>query len=581
MSAGASPPAAGTGQPAAGPAAGAGTPPPAAARSAVPGGTAAGAPAPRTGEPGVPAGVGYGAARPAAATGTTSPAPFRSRRQARRQARQDAWLAPHVDDAGLKGRAVRGAGFTSMSQAVRLLLMVGSTVVLARLLSPEEFGLVGMVLAVTALADLLKEAGLANAVVQRREITQAQVTALFWINTGIGVALALCVVALAPLLGLFYGRAEVVGLAVGMAGVYVVAGLGVQHQALLMRRMRFSAIAAREVAAYTCGVSVAVAAAVLGAGPWSLVALHLTVATVRTLSVWLACSWRPGLPSVRAEGLSPMLKFGSTLSGATMLNYLARNADNVLLGRFAGAAALGLYGRAYSLILLPLQQVTQPLGPVAQSGLARVRHSRARFRKAYRLVITAVALMGLPLVALMVAVADPAVPVLLGEQWEEATVLFRLLAIAGGAQVIATTAGWLYIATERTGAMLRWALVTRPLVVLSFVAGLPWGPEGVATAYAIVTVVLLGPGMANAARSTYIGSLTWTEAAWRPAALALAVAGAALLGRYAAGGAGPVVELLVGTAAGLAAWGAGLTLVPSLRRFLTEALSALRTRNLA
>ena len=519
-----------------------------------------------------------------AASGAVPPGgsgPVRTRREARRLARQAAWLAPHADDASLKSRAVRGAGFTSISQAVRLLLMVGSTVVLARLLSPEEFGLVGMVLAVTALADLLKEAGLANAVVQRREITHAQVTALFWLNTGIGVGLALCVVVLSPLLGWFYGRSEVVGLALGMAGVYAVAGLGVQHQALLMRRMRFSAIAGREVAAYLAGVSVAIATAAMGAGPWSLVALHLTVAVVRTLSVWLACSWRPGWPTVRAEGLAPMLRFGSLLSGATLLNYLARNADNVLLGRFAGATALGLYGRAYSLILLPLQQVTQPLGPVAQSGLARVRDSRARFRKAYRLVIAAVALMGLPLVALMVAVADPAVPVLLGEQWADATVLFRLLAIAGGAQVIATTAGWLYIATERTGDMLRWALVTRPLVVLSFVIGLPWGAEGVATAYAIITLLLLVPGMANAARTTYVGSLTWTEAAWRPAVLALAVAGAALLGRYAVDEAGQIVELLVGTAAGLAAWGAGMVLVPSLRRFLTEALVALRTRNLA
>jgi len=466
---------------------------------------------------------------------------------------------------------------TSAAQLWRLALQIGSTLVLARLLSPEEFGLVGMVLAVTALADQLKDAGLANAVVQRRDVRQDQVSALFWINSGIGLALGLVVAAMAPLLAWFYGRPELVPLTLALSAVYVVGGLSVQHNALLLRRMRFSTVALREVVAQTAGVVAAVTAALLGAGVWSLVVMYLVAAVMRTVVVWLACSWRPSRPAVHVEGLRGLLTFGGDVTGFTVLNYLARNADSILIGRFFGAAALGLYGRAYSLVLMPLQQVSQPLGPVMLSTLSRLQDHPGRFRAAWVAGLSRVALVGLPLVAVLVALVDVAVPVVLGSAWSGAAPLFQVLAVAGAAQLVGASSGWLYMSTGRTRPMLLWALWTRPLVVLSFVAGLPWGTTGVAAGYAAVTLLLLVPGMWNASRGTPVRVRDGLGAVWRPVVVA-AVAGAGALAGRAAPGGGDLAALLVGLLGALLATVATVLVWPSVRAQLVDTVRAVRTR---
>lgn len=488
------------------------------------------------------------------------------------------WLEPPPQDGGFRGRAARGAGVSSIAQLWRLVLQVGSTLVLARMLSPEEFGLVGMVLAVTALADQLKDAGLANAVVQRRDLRQDQVSALFWVNAAIGVGLTAVVASLAPVLAWFYGRPELVPLTLGLSLVYTLGGLAVQHNALLLRRMRYSSVAARDAIAQTAGVAAALTAATLGAGTWSLVVLHLVAAAVRTVVVWTACSWRPGRPALRVEGVRELLTFGGDVTGFTVLNYLARNADNVLIGRFVGASALGLYGRAYSLVLVPLQQVSQPLGPVMLSTLARLRDEPARFRSAWVAGLSRVALVGLPLVAVLVCVVDVAVPLVLGRVWAPSAPLFQVLAVAGAAQLVGASSGWLYMSTGRTRAMLTWALWTRPVVVLSFVVGLAWGPVGVASAYAVVTVVLLVPGMLNASRDTPVRLSDGLGAVWRPAVVAGAAAVGCLGGRWLGEGAGQPAELAAGLVGAACLTGLLVLAWPSVRSQVLVTVAAVRSR---
>jgi len=443
------------------------------------------------------------------------------------------WLAPLTSSKHLRSTVARGARASSLAQLFKLVLQILSTIVLFRILGPAAFGIVGMVLAVTALADLLREAGLANAVVTRDVVTQAQVSALFWINAGLGVALAGLLALLSRPLALFYGEPAVQWVTLGLCAVYVMSGLGVQHQALMQRALRFSSVAVRDAVAQGIAVAVAVGLALGGAGLWSLVALYVTAATVRTVAAWLLCSWRPSMPRIRVPGLRSLLRFGRDVTGFQLVNYAARNADNVLIGRFLGAEALGLYGRAYSLVLVPFQQITQPLGPPTIAALSRMREQPDRFRGAYRRILSTAALAGLPLVALMAVLADPGVRLVLGPQGEAATIIFQVLAIAAGGQVVSSTTGWLYLASERTGAMVRWALWTRPVIVLGFAVGLYWGPAGVAASYAVVTLALLAPGMANAARGTAVRAHDWLLAAAAPAVVALGAAAGALAGRFA------------------------------------------------
>lgn len=494
-----------------------------------------------------------------------------------RSARRE-WLMPLDAGLSLRTTMARGARASGAAGGVRLVLQITSTVILFRILGPEAFGIVGMALAVTALADLLREAGLANAVITRKVVTQAQVSALFWVNTAVGLALAGAVVLLGWPLAWFYGEPHVQPVMAGLSLVYVFSGIGVQHQALLLRSMQFHAVAVRDALAQAAGVAVAIALALAGAGLWSLVALYVVVAATRTVTAWSVCSWRPSAPTRHVDGLRDLLAFGGNVSGFQLLNYAARNADNILIGRFVGAQALGLYGRAYSLVLVPFQQITQPVGPPTMAALARLRGDPVRFRAAYGRVVGIMSLIGLPLVATMVVLADPAVGLVLGPEGEPATPIFQALAVAGAAQIVSATAGWLYLVTDRTRAMLRWALFSRPLVVSAFVAGLPWGATGVAIAYAAVTTFLLPLGMINATRGTAVRPWDWVRATAWPAFAATVTGACAYGAELLAWSAGDVARTVAGAGGALVALTGCVLVVPSLRRRVTELRVALRRR---
>nr|WP_269205199.1 lipopolysaccharide biosynthesis protein [Motilibacter aurantiacus] len=439
-------------------------------------------------------------------------------------------------------RATRGLAVTLGGQWGRLVLQTLSTAVLARLLLPGDFGLVAMVVAVTGLAEQVKDLGLAAATVQRDKLEDRQVTGLFWVNAALGTVLAALVAACAPLVAAFYGRDELTGLTAVLALGFVAGGLSVQHAALLQRRLRFGALAVCETGSFAVGVVAAIAAAEAGAGYWALAVLPLTAGWTRAALLWTFCRWRPGSPR-RGAGIREMLSFGGGVSTFNLLNYISRNADNVLIGKVSGATSLGLYSRAYTLLLLPLQQLNGPLASVAVPVLSILRAEPAKYRAFYRSAVGGLALVGMPLVVLLVVCAPEVVALLLGPGWDDAVPIFRALGLAGVVHVVGNTNGWIYVSWGSTGRMARWALVSRPLMVASIAAGLPWGPLGVAVSYAVGQLVLAVPGFANAVRDTPLSLGDVGGAVWRPAVLAAAT-GAAATGLQALVDGPPLVVLL-------------------------------------
>ena len=350
-----------------------------------------------------------------------------------------------------------------------------------------------MTTAVLGLAQLLSELGLSTATVQRQQITHAQVNALFWIQAGIGMTVAVLAVLLAPAVQAFYGVDQVAVVVSALAVTFVLRGASAQHQALLERRLHFRRLARIELVSSALSTAAAIAVALLGGGLWALVTLNVSYVLARSLQLWKASGWRPGPPR-RAAGLRSLLTFGGHLSVFNVVNYTARNADNVLIGRFVGADALGLYDRAYRLLMLPLQQINSPVSRVAVPTLSLVAQQDARLRRYYITAVGGVSLASMPLMAVAAVLASPLVVVVLGDQWAPAAPIFRALAIVGLVDTVAQTNGWLYTATGRTKQQAQWALISRPLVVLGFLAGLPWGPLGVAVGYAVVGIVLTVPG---------------------------------------------------------------------------------------
>jgi len=394
----------------------------------------------------------------------------------------------------LKSRAVGGAAVTGAAQAVKVVVQFVSVVVLARLLSPGDFGVFAMVMPLTAFVMVFQDLGLSQAVITSRQITREQMSGLFWINLGVSALLGLVLATTAPLLGLFYGEPKVVGLTVALAATVVIAGLGSQHFALLARDMRFKPLAMIDSASAVIGLATAVLVAWWRPSVWALFAATTASMAAGMVGAWLFTGWRPGRPAPFAE-VRAMLRLGGGVTTFNISNFFARNLDNVLIGRVAGATELGLYDRAYKLLLLPLQQINNPIGRVMVPVLSRLVDEPERYRRAYGRTAQQILLITVPGVLFLIFTADTLIPALMGQEWAAAAPIFMWLGLAALPQPLSNTLGWLFVSQQRTGQFARWGLFNAVTSMAAFVAGLPWGAIGVAAAYALSDVFLRLPAL--------------------------------------------------------------------------------------
>jgi PST family polysaccharide transporter len=394
--------------------------------------------------------------------------------------------------ATLKSRSARGSAVTVAAQGIKFIVSMSSTIVLARLLTPQDYGLIGMVIVIIGFISMFKDLGLSLATVQRAEITHHQVSTLFWINVSISVALMLLTMATAPLVALFYGEPRLTWITIGLAATFIFGGLTVQHQALLQRQMRFAALAGIDLISLLAGILTAIIAAWCGAGYWALVLSQFATAFTNAAGVWMMCDWRPGAPK-RNSGVRPMLALGGNLTGFSMVNYFARNLDNLLIGRFWGPQQLGLYAKAYQLLLLPIEQINSPVTAVVVPALSRLADSPERYRQAYLRILEKLTMLTMPGVAFMIATSGWLVQLVLGEKWMGVSPIFTLLGIAGLLQPVGNTVGWLFTTQGRTKRMFKVGNILGLIAIVSIIIGLPWGAVGVAASYAAVDICIRAP----------------------------------------------------------------------------------------
>jgi PST family polysaccharide transporter len=392
----------------------------------------------------------------------------------------------------LGGRAARGGVVAITSQGLKFIVTLAATSVMARLLTPQDYGLIGMVAFVTGFVSMYKDLGLSAATIQKSEINSEQISTLFWVNVCLSLAIALLTMALAPLVAWFYGEPRLTAITVVTSIGFLISGLTVQHEALLRRQMRYLALAAIGLSSVAMGYVVGILMAWRGFSYWALVGSQLAVIITGSALTLLLCRWIPGLPK-RNAGVRSMIKFGGNLTGFTTINYFSRNLDNLLIGRFAGAQQLGLYSRAYQLMLLPIEQINEPVTSVAVSSLSRLMDSPEAYRRAYLRMLEKIAMLTMPGVVLMILTSDWIIHIFLGPQWVGAVRIFVILGISALFQPIANTTGWLLISQGRTHDMLKWGLISGPIIIASFLIGLPWGAVGVAASYACARVCVVDP----------------------------------------------------------------------------------------
>ncbi|WP_420024326.1 lipopolysaccharide biosynthesis protein (plasmid) [Cereibacter azotoformans] len=384
----------------------------------------------------------------------------------------------------LRASVGRGAAAIAASQAVMVATQMGSVIILSRLLAPEEFGLVAMCAPVLALIGMLQDFGLVQATVQKPNLRHDEVNFLFWVNVALSVALALLLLLISPLVALFYQEPRIGPLIAAMAVIVAANGLGAQHSALLNRRMEYGRIAIIGVVGAVAGLATATVWALVQPTYWALFGGQLAGTLLPAGLMWIASRWRPGMPR-GAEGGRALIGFGAGITGFNFANFFARNLDNVLIGRVWGGAQLGLYDRAYKLLLMPLNQVANPLSKVMIPALSRMLDEPGRYRSAYLRVLTLSLLLVLPGVAAATALAGLLIPFALGEQWAGSAPIFMALGFAGLLQPLNNPAGWLFISQGRSTEFMYWGFATAAFAVVAFVLGLPYGALGVAVAYAI------------------------------------------------------------------------------------------------
>ncbi|HTK47674.1 MAG TPA: lipopolysaccharide biosynthesis protein [Gemmatimonadaceae bacterium] len=441
-------------------------------------------------------------------------------------------------------RVIRGGALTLIAQAAQFILSMAGTVVLARLLTPQDYGLIGMVTVVTGFLTLFKDLGLSQATVQREELTHGQTTNLFWVNVGASTLIALVAASLAPLIARFYGEPRLTSITMVLALGFVFGGFTVQHQALLTRQMRFGLLAASSVIAAILGLAVGIVLAWRGASYWALVGQQLTVALVTAAAAWIFCDWRPGLPS-RGSGVRELVAFGGNITGFNVVNYFARNGDNLLIGKVWGPAALGLYAKAYQLLLLPLTQINYPVAAVLVPTLSRLANDPARYRAAFVRTLEKLLMVTMPGIVFLMVTADWAVRVVLGPQWTEAATIFSWLAVAGFLQPVGTTTGWLFVSQNRTRAMFKWGVIGSTMAIASILIGLPWGAVGVAMSYGVSGLLIRTPvGLWYVGREGPVRTRDF-YVTMAPFAIAAICSGLAVLGYRCVGSpSGPLVGLV-------------------------------------
>ncbi|MEI6947127.1 lipopolysaccharide biosynthesis protein [Paraflavisolibacter sp. H34] len=451
---------------------------------------------------------------------------------------QQKWFDKHHLKKNLKEQSVKGGFSTLGSQMIMFVLTIGSNMILARLLAPEYFGLVAMVTAFTGVVTIFSDLGLSTAIIQKEAINHRQVSAVFWINAGITTAIALVLALLAPVLVGFYHEERLLRITLAFAGGIFLSGLGLQHSALMKRQMRFKALSLVQIASTAAGVLAAVLLAWAGFGYWAIVAVNVLPQAFLTLFLWMACDWRPGF-YLKAANLRSILGFGAGITGFDLVNYFSRNMDNMLIGRFVGSAGLGLYSKAYQLLMLPINQLRNPLNTVALPALSSLQSDPGKFAAFFRRYVFTLAFFSMPVVVFLGVFSNEVILMVLGPQWVEAGLIFKILAIPAFVQPIAGAQGLVLITTGKVKKYFRIGLVNSFFTVLSFCVGIQWGVTGVALAYAGVTWLLLFPSVYFCFRGTPVSLGLFVRETALPALFAVG-SGGVMLGVKGLTGSWPV-----------------------------------------
>ena len=481
----------------------------------------------------------------------------------------------------LKGNSVRSAAYTAAASIASFVIRIGSTMVLARLVLPEHFGLLAMVAAVVAFAEQFRDLGLSTATIQAETLTRQQVSNLFWINVSCGGVITVVVAASAPVLAWFYNDERLLPVTLAIATTPFFGGLAVQHQALLSRQLKLGRTSSIRLISSLLSVLLAIGLAMAGAGYWALVAREVSRSFVVTVGMWLSCRWIPSRPA-RADGMRKIIGLGGNLTVANLLGSLVENVDKVLLGRLFGPVATGFYRQAQLLVTAPMVQVLDPLFQVVVPGLSSLQKNPRRYRAYFGKFVSVISLTTMPMSVLLGVYAREFTLILLGEQWLGAEELFRILCLTVFLTPSLLTAHWVLITLGR-GQQYLILRVVEYIVSLGLISvGILFGAPGVAAAFPLTAALLLVPTLWYCFRDSPVNQKVFWAAVAKPTVSSMVLTGALLSINEAFPLSHSVLAVLRGGAMGVTVYLACFALLPGgfreLQAIVTDVLGAFRRK---
>jgi len=402
-------------------------------------------------------------------------------------------LSSKLDE--LKRKSVHGGVATGVAQAFGIAIQLTSTVVLARMLTPGDYGVLAMVMAVISFAGIFRDFGLSVAAIQKKHLTHADRSNLFWLNVAGGLILTLMVGVAAPAVSAFYGDSRLTAVTISLAPTFLFSSLGAQHSAALLRDMKFAANSFATLMGSLASLVVSVVLAYYGYAYWSLVWGVIVGAGATTVLLWLLVSFVPSRPRFGKE-TKALFAFGAHVTSFDLVNYFHRNLDNILIGKIWGSESLGFYSRAYSLLMLPVYAIRNPLGSVAFSGLSKLQDDPKQFREYYIQLVAVVALLGMPLTGFLTVHSDVVVGVLLGPEWGAVAPIFAALGVAALVQPSVGLVGAISLSLGRSKRYFWIGFLNAAVVSIGFIIAIKWGEFAVALSYSITNVITILPVLA-------------------------------------------------------------------------------------
>ncbi len=382
---------------------------------------------------------------------------------------------------GYRRKVLGGTVTTIVTQVLRVGATIGTVIVASRILSPTDYGIYAMAAPVTGFAFMFQNIGFDHAVVQSDEVSDVQLSSLFWLNIGLCLVLALALVAAGPFVAMFYDNTQA-GVLVAASGLLIAATApNPLYNALLNREMRFQTQNLVDIISSVTMFTFTVTAALILRSYWALLAGALASTVMNTFSFMYFERWRPRF-TFQWASIAPMVRFGGGVSIYGFALFITRNIDKVLIARVWGPATLGYYDRAYRLMAAPLQNFSGPLSRIILPVLARTREEPQRYRRAYLIFLQGIMTCAVPGVMAAAVGSDATVRFLLGDKWQAVGPIFAWLSGTAAMLLVNESAPWLMMSTNRSKIMMNWGLFASATVVIGFLIGLPWGAIGVAKA---------------------------------------------------------------------------------------------------